>query len=235
MKYLVFDAGPIISLTMNGMLHVVENLKSKFSDIEFIITPAVKREVVDRPIKIKKFKLEALQVQGLIDKGVFKMSGDVVSDQKLDRETRKIMKAGNGVLRKSSTGEKIAIIQEGESACLAFVNLVKADCLIVIDERTTRMMIESPENLEGMVENKLHMPLDATLSLVKNFKHYKFIRSAELLYIAWKNDLVGISPRDDSSEPKKDKELLDALLYGVKFKGCAISSSEIEGIKGLAG
>ncbi len=37
-----------------------------------------------------------------------------------------------------------------------------------------------------------------------------------------------------SSSGKKDKELLDALLYGVKFKGCAISSVEIEEMKRLA-
>ena len=30
MKYLIFDAGPIISLTMNGMLPIIEKLKGVF-------------------------------------------------------------------------------------------------------------------------------------------------------------------------------------------------------------
>ncbi len=224
MRYLVFDAGPIISLTMNGMLPVIERLKEVF-DGEFILTPDVKREVVDRPMKIKKFKLEALQVQGLIDKGVFKMSKDIVSDQKLAREMKKVMKAANGVLRSSATGEKIKIIHDGEVACLAFCNLVKGDKVIVIDERTTRMLTEAPDKLEEMMERKLHTPLDSTTDLVAGFKNFRFIRSAELLYVAWKKDLIGVDA---------DKELLDALLYGVKFKGCAISSVEIEQIKKLA-
>lgn len=223
MKYLIFDAGPIISLTLNGMLPIIEKLKSAFGG-EFILTPAVKREVVDRPMKIKKFKLEALQVQNLIDKGVFKMSSDIISNQKLDKETKKILKNANGVLRTTATGEKIKIIQEGEATCLAFINLVKGEHLIVIDERTTRMLTEAPHNLESMIERKIHTPLDSTLGLIEGWKKFKFIRSAELLYIAWKKDLIGV---------KNDKELLDALLYGAKFKGCAISSVEIEEIKRL--
>ena len=228
MKYLIFDAGPIISLTLNGMLPVIERLKKGF-DGEFILTPAVKREVVDSPIKIKKFKLEALQVASLIDKGVFKMSSDIISDQKLDKEAKKIMKTANSVLKLSSNGEKIPIIQEGESTCLAFVNLVKGDCVIVIDERTTRMLSEAPQNLEKMVENKLHMPLDSTLDLLDGWKNFKFIRSAELMYVAWKKDLIL-----EIGSFGKDRDLLDALLYGMKFKGCAISSVEIEDMKRLA-
>ncbi|MCD4771153.1 hypothetical protein K8R30_01920 [archaeon] len=224
MKYLVFDAGPIISLTLNGMLPVIEKLKKVFGG-EFILTPDVRREIVERPMKIKKFKLEALQVTDLIEKGIFKLSGDIVSDQKLGKEMKKVLKNANGVLKSTATGEKIKIIHDGEASCLAFVNLCKADAVIVIDERTTRMLTEAPENLETMMERKLHTPLDPNLSLLEGMKNFKFIRSAELLYIAYKKDLIGV---------KKEKELLDALLYGVKFKGCAISSGEIEEMKRLA-
>ena len=221
MKYLIFDAGPIISLTMNGMLPLIEKLKNVF-DGEFILTPQVKHEVVDRPMKIKKFKLEAIRVQDMIDRGVFKMSGEVVSDNKLDREVKRLLKVTNGVLRTAQTGEKIKIIHNGEAACLAFANLCGGDNVIVIDERTTRMLIESPQNLERMMEKKLHTPLTAELSLLKELKNFKFIRSAELLFVAYKKGLVPI---------KKSRDLLDALLYGVKFKGAAISKGEIEEMK----
>lgn len=223
MKYLIFDAGPIISLTMNGMLPLIEKLKSVF-DGEFILTPAVKHEVVDRPIKIKKYKLEAIRVQDMITRGVFKMSGDIVPDNKLDKEIKRLLKLTNGVLRTSQTGEKIKLIHKGEAACLAFANLCGCDTVIVIDERTTRMLTESPQNLERMMEKKLHTPLKAELSLLNELKNFKFIRSAELLFIAYKKGLIPI---------KKSKDLLDALLYGVKFKGAAISSGEIEEMKRL--
>ncbi len=242
MKYLIFDAGPIISLTLNGMLPIIEKLKEVF-DGEFILTPDVKREVVDRPMKIKKFKLEALQVQSLIDRGIFRMSRDFVSNQKLDKEMKKVIKNANGVLRTTSTGEKISIIHNGEAACLAFASLCKCDNVIVIDERTTRMLTEAPQNLEKMMERKLHTPLSANLNLIKGMKNFKFIRSAELLYIAYKKDLIGTVSNNVPSKTetknlnpinKKNKEWLDALLYGVKFKGCAISSVEIEEMKKLA-
>lgn len=226
MKYLVFDAGPIISLTLNGMLPVIEKLKSVF-DGEFILTPDVRREVVDRPMKIKKFKLEALQVTDMIERGVFKMSSEVVPDQKLNKEMKKILKNANGMLRSTATGEKINIIHDGEAACMAFVSLCGADAVIVIDERTTRMLTEAPGELEKMMEKKLHTPLDSNLELGEGLKNFKFIRSAELLYVAWKKDLIL------GEKSSGDKELLDALLYGVKFKGCAISSVEIEEMKKL--
>ncbi|MBU3924025.1 MAG: hypothetical protein KJ592_03850 [Nanoarchaeota archaeon] len=224
MKYLIFDAGPIISLTMNGMLPIIEKLKGVF-DGEFVLTPSVKREVVDRPMKIKKFKLEAMRVDDMIRRGVFKMSGDFVPDNKLDRETKRLLKVTNGILRTTDSGKKISIIHEGEASCLAFSKLCGAENVIVIDERTTRMLTEAPESLERMMEKKLHVPLDVELSLVEELKGIKFIRSAELLYVAFKKGLVGIGG---------EGELLDALLYGVKFKGCAISSKEIEQMKKLA-
>ena len=224
MKYLIFDAGPIISLTLNGMLPIIEKLKGVFKG-EFILTPQVKNEVVDRPMKIKKFKLEAIRVNDMIERGIFKMSTKIIPNPKLDMETKQILKITNGVLKTTQTGEKIKIIHEGEASCIAFSNLCGADNVIVIDERTTRMLTEAPQNLEKMMERKLHTPLDADLSLLSKLSKLKYIRSAELLFIAYKKGLIPI---------KKNKELLDALLYGVKFKGAAISSVEIEEMKRLA-
>ncbi|MCR4284595.1 MAG: hypothetical protein NUV97_00945 [archaeon] len=221
MKYLIFDSGPIISLTMSGMISVLEKLKGVFKG-EFIITPSVKREVIDRPMKIPKYKLEAIQVKDFLDRGILKLSSSIIQDDKLDKETKNVLKITNGVLRITQTGEKIKIIQEGEASCLAFANLCKCDSVIVVDERTTRLLTEAPQTLEKLMEKKLHTPLDAELSLLEPLKRHRFIRSPELLYIAYKKNLIPI---------KKSRDLLDALLYGVKFKGAAISDQEIEEIK----
>jgi predicted nucleic acid-binding protein len=224
MKYLIFDAGPIISLTMNGMLELIEKLKENFEG-KFILTPQVKREVIDRPLKIKKYKLEALQVQGLIDKGILTMATEIVSPNTLEKKTKKVLKEINTVLRATHTKEKIKIIHEGEASCIAFSHLCKCENLIVIDERTTRMLTEAPEQLEQLMEKKLRMPLDANLKPVEYLAGEKYIRSSELAYIAYQKGLLPI---------KKNKEALDALLYGLKFKGTAIASSEIEEMKKLA-
>ena len=222
-KFLIFDAGPIISLTMNGLLDIIEKLKKEF-DGEFVIPPAVKREVVDRPLKIKKYSLEGVRVKNLLDRGVLKLTSDFVSNSSLNRETKKIMKLVNSSFKAESTGEDIRLIQKGEAACLAFSKLCGCENVIVIDERTTRMLTEAPENLERLMEKKLHTGIKVNMENLGFLKNFKFIRSSELLYVAYKKNLFEI---------KKDKTLLEALLYGVKFKGAAISSGEIDEIKRL--
>ncbi len=223
MKYLIFDSGPIISLTMAGLLPVLEKLKKIFPG-EFIITPQVKIEIIDKPLKIKKYKLEAIQVKDLLERGIIKLSSDIVSDQRLESEVKKILKITNGVLRTTKDKEKIKIIHKGEASCLAFSNLCRQNSVIVIDERTTRILTESPEKLEKLMERKLHTPLELEFSLIKDFKDFKFIRSTELIFLAYKKNLISM---------KKDNDLLDALLYGLKFKGAAISGVEIEEMKKL--
>ena len=63
MKTILLDAGPIISLTTNNLLWIIEKLKANFA-----ITEGVKRELVDRPLGTRRFKFEALQVQSLVEK-----------------------------------------------------------------------------------------------------------------------------------------------------------------------
>jgi len=221
MKCLIFDAGPIISLSMNGLLFVLEDLKKKFN-YPFILTPAVYREVVDRPMKIKKFKLEALKVRSLIEKGVFTLSKEFVDNTKLNAETNKILKAANGVLRYKKNNEKITILHEGEASCLAFMNICECESLIVVDERTTRMLFESHDSLKNLIERKIRSPVSTNFDLIKEYTGYRFIRSAELIYVAYKNNLINLG---------KGKDVLDGLLYALKFKGTTISKNEIEYLK----
>jgi len=209
---------------MSGMLSVLETLKKSF-DGEFVITPQVRREIIDQPKKIKKFKLEAIQVENLFEKGVLKLSSEFVSNNKVEKETQRLLKLTNSFLRSADSGEKISIIHEGEASCIAFSNLCKEENVIVIDERSTRWISEAPKDLETLMEKKLHTPLNADFSMVKEFSKIKYIRSAELIFVAFKKGLIPL---------KKNRDLLDAMLYGLKFNGTAISSSEIEEMKTLA-
>lgn len=222
MKYLIFDAGPLISLTMNGLLPMLVKLKKSF-DGEFIITPAVRKEVIDRPLNIKKYKLEAVFVRDLIEDGILKLSNGVVSDNEVSYRTKELINEMNSILTSQRTDEKIKIIQEGEASCLAFADLCKGDSLIVSDERTVRLLTESPQNLKELMERKLHIGLN--MKKMDSLKKYKFIRSTELAYIAYKKKLLDI---------EHSNENLDAILYGLKLKGTAILSEEIEEMKNLA-
>jgi hypothetical protein len=226
-KFLIFDAGPIISLTMNGLLDILEKFKTHCSKqgIEFVITPEVKKEVIDKPLGIKKYGLEGVKVKNLLDKGVLVLSSEFVSNQALQKQTKQILKQVNSAFIDRKMKQKINLIQEGEASCLAFAKLCSCENIIAVDERTTRMIAEAPEKLIKLMEKKLHTSLDVNISKLTDFKKLRFIRSSEILYMAYKKELFDM---------KKDKILLDALLYGVKFKGAAISSREIEDIKKFA-
>jgi hypothetical protein len=222
MKFAVLDAGPIISLTLNGLLHTLELLKTKFPEVVFILTPQVKKEIVDKPLTIKKYELEAIKVQTLIENKVILMSTEFVANNLLEKETQRILNLSNSTVK--ADGKTIQIVQIGEASCIAFSNLCKCESVIVIDERITRLLTESPLNVKSIMERKLHVPISVNQKNLKDFKDLKYIRSAELVYIAYKNGLY---------EYKKDKTLLDALLYSLKFSGTSISSKEITEMKNL--
>lgn len=220
-KFLIFDAGPLISMTMAGLLDVLEKLKENF-DGEFVITPTVKKEVVDRPLKIKKYALEGVKIQDLLDRKILRLSSDFVSNSSLSKKRNEILKRINSAFI-SDENKKIELIHSGEAECLAFSKLCGVKNLIVIDERTTRLVAEAPGKLENLMEKKLHTKIE----VVGNFdfvKDVKFVRSAELMFLAYKKNLF---------EMKKSKTLLGAVLYGLKFNGTAISSDEIEEMKRL--
>lgn len=222
MKYAILDAGPLISLTLNGLLHTLELLKQKYPDVTFILTPQVKKEIIDKPLTIKKYELEAVKVQTLVASKVITMSTELVPNNQLEKETQRILTLSNSVVK--ADGKTIPIVQIGEASCIAFSNLCNCESVIVIDERITRLLTESPQNVKAIMERKLHMDITLNQKNLKEFKDLKYIRSAELVYIAYKNGLY---------DYKKDKTLLDALLYSLKFSGTSISSKEIDEMKSM--
>lgn len=218
MKYLIFDAGPLISLSLSGMIDVLEKLKKK--NIEFVITPAVRKESIEKARGVKRYKLNAMRISSLIEKGILKNSSEFISDEELYKETEKVKNFAKQILRAKQ--EKIELIHNGEASCLAFSKLVKGDCLIVVDERTTRLISESPNELRDLIEKKTHLKITLETKETKFFRDFKFIRSSELIFKAYKKGFLG-----------NDKDILDAVLYSLKHYGTAISSKEIEEMKEL--
>ena len=221
-KVLIFDSGSLISLSINGLLEELKKLKKIFNG-EFIITKEVKKEVVDNPIKIKMYELEALKIQNLIDEGCLNMPDKIgIQDKEITNLMFKLMNFANTMF--IGNRNEIQLIQQGETSCLALskiLNEKKIKNVLVVDERTTRMLVEKPENLKELLEKKMHTNVKLKESNFKEFNGFKIIRSTELIYIAYKKGLINL----------RGKEVLDALLYALKFKGCAISSEEIEEIK----
>lgn len=224
MKALIFDSSTLISLSMNGLLEYLTKLKEIF-DGKFIITKEVKREIVDKPLTIKRFELEALRVRDLVHEKILEMSDSLgIKDSEISAKTKEIMDISNSTFMEKN--RDIHLLSDGEASCMALSKILtqkKIQNVICVDERTIRMLSEKPENLKKLMEKKLHTRINPKTGNYNFFKGFKFIRSTELIYVAYKKKIIHI----------KNGVLLDALLYALKFKGCSISDAEIEEIKRL--
>jgi predicted nucleic acid-binding protein len=220
MKYIIFDSGPLINFAMNGLLPLFKKLRKEFSG-KFIITEEVKKEIIDRPQTIKKFHLGALQLKALFDEKIIELP-NLTSQQKVQLEKKKteLLNTTNNTFR--TKNKNLHLIDKGEATTLALSLILKPN-VIVIDERTARMLCESPENLRKLLQKKLHTSVRADEKNYPYFKNIKIIRSTELVFIAYKKNLHEL----------KDPKILEAMLQGVKFKGCSVSEKEIQVMKKL--
>jgi len=223
-KAIIFDSGALISFSMNGITDIIKRLKEIFKGT-FLITSEVKKEIIDTPMKIKRFGLEALKLKHLLDEGVLELPSSLgIKDSEITKKTNEILNVANATF--NGEGKDIHIMDTGEASSLALgkiLNERKIKNVIVIDERTTRILVEKPENLKKFLEKKLHVKIRLVRENLKLFKDFRIIRSAELVYVAHKKGLIKL----------KDGNVLSNLLYAVKFKGAAISGDEIEEIKKL--
>lgn len=223
MKCLIFDAGPIINLALNGLTDILIQLKKIFNG-KFIISNQVKYEIIDHPLKIREFRLSALRIKNLLDKRILEFP-DSINLKNSDIEN-KIKEVSNEINNAFKTDVSIPLVHQGEISCIAISLLLSQkniDNAIVIDERTTRLVIEKPANLKKILEKKLHATVNLVEKGLSQFKNIKIIRTPELLYIAYKNKLLNIEKRED----------LDAYLYASKIKGVSISEEEIREIEAM--
>lgn len=219
MKTIVFDAGPLISLAMAGLADIIPKAKEKFNG-EFIITPQVFSEVVQQPMQIKRFMLEALQINSLVSSGAL----TVIEEDKISEKTAQLMSLANSLYM--AKGTLIRIVQQGEMSALAAASVIGSSA-VVIDERTTRMILEAPEALRKIMEQRLRTKVELDRKRLEQFrqpfKRTAVIRSAELCFVAAEKGIVDdLLPEFDSG-----RLLAEAMLWSVKFSGCAISESEI--------
>lgn len=225
-KAIIFDSGTLISFSMNGLLNEIRNLKKIFNG-HFLISQEVKKEIIDKPLKIKKFELEALKIKQLLDEKILEFPENIgLNKKEINIKAKEILNSANSIFIDKENNKEIKIIDLGESSCLAISEMLEKrniKNIIAIDERTTRSLCESSKSLHQYLEKKFHTKLKINKNLLNQFKKYRFLRSAELIYVAYKKGVISI----------KGNKVLDALLWAMKFKGCAISKQEIEDIKKL--
>ncbi len=221
MKSVVFDSGPIISFDLNNLLWVLEPLKRKFNG-KFYITDPVKKELVDRPLEIKKYKFEAIQVEKMIEDNVI----EIVNEDFISQDAQKLLSLANQIFM--AHGNCIRIVHYAEMSAVAAGISLSSEA-VVIDEKTARMIVENPLLLADMLKNTLHTPIRINEKNLKEFrgitKGVKIIRSVELSAVAYE---LGLLDKYVTRIPQARKNLLESILWGLKLSGCAVSRGEIE-------
>ena len=223
MKSIIFDAGPIISLATNNLLFILPPLKKNFNG-KFFLTQSVKKELVDRPFEIKKFKFEAIQIEKLIEDGVL----EIIDNDFIRNEGPKLLETANSTFK--AFNNYMQLVHFAEMSALAAAINTNADA-VAIDEKTTRLMMENPGLLLEILRKTLHTSISINESNLKDFrnrtKNIKTIRSIELVAVAYEHGIL-----DDyiTKLPDARQNLLESVLWGVKINGCAVSRDEIEQI-----
>lgn len=226
MNDLVFDSSSIISMALNNMLDELSELK-KSSKSQFLIVPSVRKEIVDHPLTSKKFKLEALTINSMF-RDVF----SPISSPEIEAKGLKLQTLANNLFL--TDGRPLNIVHSGEMESFAAAVITKST--YVVDERTTRLLIENPKNLRTILENKFHSKIQVNEDNLKKFieetNGTSVIRSSELMVVAYER---GMFEKYRSNGKIKDfnSEILDGILWGLKLSGCSISSAEIEELEKL--
>lgn len=221
MKSIVFDAGGIISLAINNLLWLLEPLKKRLGG-EFYISETIKKEVVDKPLTTKRFKFEALRVLRYIDNGTI----CILDNKEIKRKTMLLLSLANNSF--IARHQPINIVHHGEISGIATA-IFKNSNAFVVDERTTRTLIENPNKLKNILRHTLHTDIKIDHNKLKEFQklagNIRIIRSVELVTIAYE---LGLLDRYLTTIQNPRQTLLESVLWGLKLNGCAVSKREIE-------
>jgi hypothetical protein len=196
---------------------------------EFYITKSVRAELIDRPFESKKFKFEAMQVLQYVSKDVIKEIGY----EEIEAKAKQLFNLANRCFK--AEGQSISIVHFGEMEALAAAILLHAEA-IVVDERTTRYLVEKPEKLRRRMENKLHTQIEMDRQAVRELKAeigpLRAIRSIELVSVAFEKGLLDIYmfAKEEEIVPEPKKNLLEGVLWSMKLNGCSVADEEIADI-----
>jgi hypothetical protein len=210
----VCDASSLIALTDAGLLGALMSVEQRMKG-DLLVTREVINESINNPIKVPEYSFSAVRLKRALDSGAFGLVE--FSDNTFD----KILNSANNMFY---TNRPFHLVNHGEAEMLAAAidnNLTT----MLMDERTTRALIEAPMELKNHLENEFHVRINVNQDMYAEFKEMtsglQVIRSAEIVALA-----------NEKGYFKKYKDLsnaaYEAALYAVKFKGCSIGFDEIK-------
>lgn len=214
---IIVDSGVLISLTsvcLDGILRFF----SEKHNVRFLVPPSVVRECVEYPVdnRIKKFLFSALKIKELIEDGVLIGLSDSSS-----KKASEFKKSANSCY--FASGKPLELVGDGEAQVLASSVDLEIEHVLV-DERTTRLLVESPLSLKAHLEKEFSVTImvnkDNLRSISSTYSNLKLLRSCELVILAYEYGYF-----DHFEDLKKDA--LEAALFSIKYAGCSMSFDEI--------
>src|SRR3989344_4996405 len=146
MNDLVFDTSAIISIATNNLLDILEQLKKRFKG-DFLISEAVRKEILDNPLNSKKYKLEAIMISNLIENNIFKIYSNINTESK----TVRLLELCNNLF--IVNGKAMKILDKAEVEALVLAQLLQGT--YIVDERSIRLVVEDYKKLALLLERKL--------------------------------------------------------------------------------
>lgn len=217
-KDMLCDSGAFISLTTACLDEIIYFLSEKFG-VRFIIPPSVEHEVVTRPLEggLKQYYFSAIKIKSAIKNGVI-----VPVETDVSSQTQRILRSANGIFY--AKGRPLQLIQQGEAEMLAMASELDVHD-ILIDERTMRLLIESPFSIKDHLAEEFGVNIMLDKKALDEFgaftKGVTAIRSSELVMIAYENGFF-----DHFADLRR--EALEAALLRVRFAGCSLRFDEID-------
>jgi len=210
----VCDSSSLISLTDSGLIGALMLVEQRMKG-DLLVTAGVIGESITNPMKVPEYSFSAVRLKRALDSGAFGIVE--FSDNTFDR----ILNSANNMFY---TSRPFHLVNHGEAEMLAAA-IDNSLTTLLMDERTTRALIEAPMELKNHLEEEFRIRINVNRDMYAEFKGMtdglQVIRSAEIVALA-----------NEKGYFKKYKDLSDkayeAALYAVKFNGCAIGFDEIK-------
>lgn len=219
MKAIVFDSGPIITFALNSLLPLFNFLQKHYEGI-FYIPTIVQKEIIDQPSRSKRFAFESYLIRGLLKDNIIETFDTSVYRQ----ETDIITSLANSIY--SINNKDLEILNAGELDALVLAKNINAEA-VVVDERTTRLILENPYRLQKTLAKKFSGRVKINKEKLKEFERHfstlKIIRSVELALVGLDRGYFNSMTRYENKE-----DFVKSLLWALKFNGAAVSEREIE-------
>jgi hypothetical protein len=213
---IICDASSLIALADACVLDSLTLLKQHMHG-DFLYPKKVRFESIEHPLDMKEHSLRALRLMDFEKSSVLRSV-----DIDVNAQMNEVINVSNNIFTVS--GKPIKLVDPGEASQVALANVLGVKNLL-IDERTTRTLIEAPFKLKQHLEREFKRKVNVNERLLDQFadstKNLKIIRSSELIVLAYQYGYFDVYGQ------YKNKALQSAL-YTLKFAGCSISFEEIE-------